>query len=88
MRRPRSILSSRAALVALTVAFVAAPSTLAADWPQWGRDASKNMVADEKGLPTDFNPGEAGDDGDTIDIAKTKGLRWIAKLGSAANASW
>jgi outer membrane protein assembly factor BamB len=42
----------------LAAALVAAASLNAADYTQWGGGNTRNMVSDEKGLPTDFNPGK------------------------------
>src|SRR5687768_18438502 len=42
----------------------------AADWPMWGGTPSRNMVSDEKGLPT------------TWDIKTGKNVKWVAELGS------
>ena len=53
------------------------------DWPQWGRDETKNMATDaEKNLPTDWFPGEWIGASDKIDRSTTRGVKWIAKLGS------
>ena len=57
---------------------------VAGDWPQWGRDNSRNMVGIEKGLPTSADPGKAGAKEGIIDPATTQNVRWVAKLGSAA----
>ncbi len=38
---------------------------------------------DAKGLPADFGPVEETDEGN-IDLAKAKGVRWVAKLGTEA----
>lgn len=58
-------------------------STAAAkDWPMWGKDFSRNMFSAETGLPDDFIAGEFGSGTDSIDMATTKNVRWIAKLGS------
>ena len=42
----------------LAAALVASASLHAADYTQWGGGNTRNMVSDEKGLPTDFNPGK------------------------------
>ena len=42
----------------------------AADWPMWGGTPSRNMVSDEKGLPT------------TWDLKTGKNVKWVAELGS------
>ncbi|MGE5607945.1 MAG: PQQ-binding-like beta-propeller repeat protein [Bacillota bacterium] len=59
-------------------------SVRAEDWPQWGRDGSKNAVSPEKGLVSSFEPGKFKADGEEIDPATTKNIKWIARLGSAA----
>ena len=52
------------------------------DWPQWGRDNSRNMVSAVTGLPSEFVAGQFIGDTDEIDINSTKNVKWIAKLGS------
>ena len=54
----------------------------AGDWPFWGHDSSRNMVSDEKDMPTSWDPGKFKGSTDDIDIATTKGVKWVAKLGS------
>ena len=64
--------------------FAAALSTsaLAQDWPQWGRDASKNMMSpDAKNLPLSWNVGEKNDEG-VVDMKTTKNIKFVVKLGS------
>ncbi|MDF1852049.1 MAG: PQQ-binding-like beta-propeller repeat protein [Verrucomicrobiales bacterium] len=51
------------------------------EWPQWGRDASNNMMSPAKGLPIDFTSGEFNDEG-KVDGAKH--LKWVAEMGSQA----
>jgi outer membrane protein assembly factor BamB len=49
-----------------------------ADWPQWGRDATKNMASpDAVNLPSDFAPGDG-------DGQAAKHIKWSVKLGSTA----
>lgn len=56
---------------------------LAADWPFWGRDASRNMVApDEKNLVSTWSPGDFKGNTEEIDITTTKNVKWVVKLGS------
>jgi outer membrane protein assembly factor BamB len=55
-----------------------------ADWPQWGGRDNRNMVSGEKGLPDSFVPGEKSPKGGGIDMATTKNVKWVARLGSAA----
>ena len=59
------------------------------DWPQWGRDASKNFYSPEKGLPSEFHPGDFIQGTEDIDLSTTKNVKWVVKLGSQAygNAS-
>ena len=57
----------------------------AEDWPIWGRDASRNMVAPDAGpIPHDFAPGEEIGRTGKIDPKTQKHIKWIAKLGSQA----
>lgn len=48
----------------------------------WGRDITRNMVSDVTGLPTDFVIGGFVGSTDQIDLAQTKNVKWVAKLGS------
>jgi outer membrane protein assembly factor BamB len=63
----------------LTVSF--AP---AADWPMWGGNPSRNMVAEAEGIPFDLAPGTYKDGSEQVDMTTTKNVRWVAKLGSQA----
>lgn len=51
------------------------------EWPQWGRDASNNMMSPATGLPTDFTSGEFNDAGEA---EGAKHLKWVAEMGSQA----
>ncbi len=51
------------------------------EWPQWGRDASNNMMSPATGLPIDFSAGDLNDAGGA-DGAKH--LKWVAEMGSQA----
>jgi hypothetical protein len=42
------------------------------------------MVSDEKGLPVSFNSGQYKGNTEEIDMATTRSVRWVAKLGSQA----
>jgi outer membrane protein assembly factor BamB len=69
--------------VAAALAACALPITVkGADWPFWGRDASRNMVSAEKGLPTAFDAGRYKGSTEEIDMATTKNVKWVVKLGS------
>jgi outer membrane protein assembly factor BamB len=57
-------------------------SARAADWTQWGGTNERNMISDEKDLPSTFDSGEKKPDGSGIDMATTKNLKWAVKLGS------
>jgi len=70
--------ASHLALVALALAGTAA----AADWPQWGGGELRNMASTEKGVPDYFDPGKAKANSEEIDLATTKNVKWVAKLGS------
>ncbi len=73
----RLCLISLATLSALSV-------VTAADWPFWGNTSSRNMVSSETGLPDSFNPGRYKGNTDEIDLATTKNVKWVVKLGSQA----
>ncbi len=61
----------------------AALAEVGADWPQWGGNPSRNMYhPGAKGVPATFEPGKPFPGKEDIDPATTKGLRWVAKLGS------
>jgi outer membrane protein assembly factor BamB len=71
-----------AAWTAVT-AWIAVPAAArAADWPAWGRDASRNMVSGEKGLPASFSAGKLRASTEEVDLATTRNVRWAVKLGS------
>ncbi len=75
MKSPSSSLIA-AALVA--VGFVA-PAT---DWPQWGGTAHRNMYSPAKGLPDRFDPGKFKAGTEDVDLATTKNVKWVARLGT------
>ena len=54
----------------------------AQDWPMWGRNATRNMVAEVKGLPLEIVPGQYAGDSEDIDIKTSTNVKRIAKLGS------
>ncbi|MCX6367317.1 MAG: PQQ-binding-like beta-propeller repeat protein [Armatimonadetes bacterium] len=66
-------------LIALSVG---ALITRAADWPYWGGGASRNMVSSETNTPTTWDPGRYKGSTEEIDLATTKNVKWVAKLGS------
>lgn len=53
-----------------------------ADWQQWGGSNNRNMYSPEKDPPTELNPGKFKESSEEIDIATTKNVRWVVKLGS------
>ena len=61
-----------------------AGASWAADWPQWGGRDTRNMVSDEKGIPESFDPGQKLQGGSAIDMATTRNVKWVAKLGTEA----
>ncbi|MDQ3813794.1 MAG: PQQ-binding-like beta-propeller repeat protein [Armatimonadota bacterium] len=58
------------------------PIVFAADWPMWGRTSARNMVSPETNLPTSFDPGKTKEGSEEIDLATTKNMKWVVKLGS------
>ncbi len=75
-----------AALPSVVAAQAGAAAGARTDWPQWGRNATRNMVAPaaatKNGLPTNFVAGTFIGTTDQIDFKTTKNVKWIAKLGS------
>ena len=69
---------------ALSTAFFASIVTLSAeDWAQWGgNDPGRNMYSPAKGFPEKFEPGKFKPNSEEIDLATTKNVKWVAKLGS------
>ncbi len=65
----------------ILVLALASPHLIAADWPSWGGQPSRNMASvTEKGLPDWFSIGKKNAHGD-VDPATTKNIKWVAKLG-------
>ena len=56
----------------------------AGDWPQWGKNMTRNMVSTVTGIPDHFVAGKFKGNTEEIDMATTKNIKWIAKLGSQA----
>jgi outer membrane protein assembly factor BamB len=72
----RALATSVALLAVCTVA-------RAEDWPRWGgNDPGRNMYSTAKGLPSQFEPGKFKKGTEEIDLATTKNVKWVAKLGS------
>jgi len=55
---------------------------VAADWPQWGGDDTRNMASSEKNLPTEFFPGKKKRDRLGFDLKTAKNVKWCVRLGS------
>jgi outer membrane protein assembly factor BamB len=58
-----------------------------ADWPQWGGRDERNMASDERGLPEWFEPGTKKTDGSGVDLATTRNVKWVARLGGQSCSS-
>ena len=75
----------KAAIVKVGLAVILLSSITVAqgsgDWPQWGKNASRNMASDVKDLPDVFKPGTIKPD-ETIDPKTSVNIKWVAKLGS------
>ena len=55
----------------------------AQDWPQWGGlTVHRNMYSPAKGLPDRFDPGKFKRGTEEVDLATTKNVKWVAKLGT------
>src|SRR5271170_2570426 len=76
-RRPGLIAAGALCLIGVAGAVLPAE-----DWPEWGGRNQRNMVSDEKGVPDHFDPGKKKDGSEEIDLATTKNVKWVVKLGS------
>ena len=63
----------------LLIAFAMSAPAFAADWPQWGRDNTRNAVSPEKGVP-EFQLQLTDDKGKVV--KPERGVAWKAELGS------
>jgi len=52
------------------------------DWGMWGGNASRNMVSPEKGIVKKFVAGKIHRKTEIVDMATTKNVKWVCKLGS------
>ena len=67
----------------LSVCLIGDATVFGEDWPAWGgNDPGRNFFSSAKGLPSTFNPGKMKSGTEEIDLATTKGVKWVAKLGS------
>ena len=66
--------------ILLVCSLLVALMARAEDWPQWGGRSTRNMYSAEKNLPDRFDPGKMK--GEEVDIATTKNVKWVAKLGT------
>jgi outer membrane protein assembly factor BamB len=54
----------------------------AGEWPQWGRDSSRNMASDDSGVVESFKPGTIDPKTEQADLKTAENVRWVVKLGS------
>ncbi|MDF1665666.1 MAG: PQQ-binding-like beta-propeller repeat protein, partial [Planctomycetota bacterium] len=73
-------LALSASLLALSGLAITAVS--AEDWPEWGKDSSRNMTAKSKNIPIDIKPGTFKPKTEDVDMSTTKNVKWVTKLGS------
>src|SRR6185503_18986636 len=79
----QSVFSSWPIGLGLCATLLASTAANAVDWPQWGgNDPGRNMYSPTKGLPSVFNPGTMKKGTEEINMATTKNVKWVAKLGS------
>ena len=60
------------------------PALEAADWPRWCGHSDGNMICSETGLPDSFAAGRTDPKRGGINMATTKNVKWVARLGSNA----
>ncbi len=69
----------------LTLALLVGPAHTglrAEDWPMWGRTIHRNMYSPARNLPDRFEPGQFKPGTEEVDLATTKNVKWVAKLGT------
>ncbi len=72
-----------AGVVALAAALIAVPLLARADdWPFWGRSSNRNSVSPEVGILDTWSPGDLKAGTEEVDMATTKNVKWVAKMGS------
>ena len=66
------LLFAGACVLSLTIAtrLASASDPGSGDWPMWGGTPDRNMVSNQKGMPTSW------------DVKTNKNIKWVAKLGS------
>ena len=77
-------MSRWSALFVIVFACVATTAAIAEDWPMWGFSPARNMASPEKGIASTFTPGKIDYKTEKVDMSTTKGVKWVAKLGSQA----
>ena len=84
MKNSYSLLKSAFGVVLIGTLAVGShlPVALAGDWAQWGGTLDRNMYSPEKGLPDRFEPGKVKTGTEEVDLATTKNVKWVAKVGS------
>jgi outer membrane protein assembly factor BamB len=70
-----------AVVLSVLLGFFAVPLR-AGDWPQFGGNFSRNAVSDEKNIPEWFEPGKKKTDGSGVEMATTRNVKWIARIGT------
>jgi outer membrane protein assembly factor BamB len=66
----------------LTLTGIAVSAVSAEDWPEWGHNKTRNMTAKAKNIPVDIGPGKFKPKSEDVDMATTKNVKWVVKLGS------
>src|SRR6266851_4515981 len=66
------LLCASACVLSLVIAnsLVSASDPGNGDWPMWGGTPDRNMVSNQKGMPTSW------------DVKTNKNVKWVSKLGS------
>ena len=80
--KPKTFFLSLAPLLAAATCANAADKKGSGDWPKWGGTGHNNMVSGAKGIPHDVDPGKKKKGTELIDLATTKNVKWVAKIGS------
>src|SRR5688572_5551709 len=75
-------LSLAVAMMLLPSLMLGTSTSYAADWPEWGGRALRNMYSPEKGLPDNFGKIEFKRGTEEVDPKAAKNLKFASKIGS------
>ena len=73
---------TRGPFLAVFLGLILSLTAGAKDWPEFAGSHSKNMVSDERNLPSTFEPGEKDTQKGEIVLSTAKNVKWGVRVGS------